>query len=95
MLPLRGGPAEQARLTSGRAALAARSIGGLCGRTLSFGLGMSLEEVILRHASGHASFGNAKAMELAGVTIDSEDPPGGEIVRDREGHPIRPRGCTR
>ncbi|MEO8191665.1 MAG: ATP-grasp domain-containing protein [Acidobacteriota bacterium] len=29
---------------------AARSIGGLCSRTLRFGTGMSLEEVILRHA---------------------------------------------
>jgi biotin carboxylase len=32
--------------------LAARSIGGLCGRSLRFGLGVSLEEVILRHALG-------------------------------------------
>lgn len=32
--------------------LAARSIGGLCGRSLRFGLGLSLEEVILRHALG-------------------------------------------
>ena len=30
--------------------IAARSIGGLCSRTLSFGTGMSLEEIILRHA---------------------------------------------
>ena len=30
--------------------LAARSIGGLCSRTLKFGAGMSLEELILRHA---------------------------------------------
>jgi biotin carboxylase len=30
--------------------LAARSIGGLCSRTLSFGTGVSLEELILRHA---------------------------------------------
>ncbi|HEY3764136.1 MAG TPA: ATP-grasp domain-containing protein, partial [Gaiellales bacterium] len=30
--------------------LAARSIGGLCGRALRFGAGISLEEVILRHA---------------------------------------------
>jgi biotin carboxylase len=30
--------------------LAARSIGGLCARTLTFGTGMSLEEIILRHA---------------------------------------------
>ena len=32
--------------------VAARSIGGLCSRTLRFGTGMSLEEVILRHALG-------------------------------------------
>ena len=32
--------------------LAARSIGGLCSRALSFGTGMSLEEIILRHALG-------------------------------------------
>lgn len=31
--------------------IAARSIGGLCSRTLSFGAGMSLEEIILRHAT--------------------------------------------
>ncbi len=30
--------------------VAARSIGGLCSRTLRFGLSMSLEEIILRHA---------------------------------------------
>ncbi|MBI3598385.1 MAG: ATP-grasp domain-containing protein [Nitrospirae bacterium] len=30
--------------------VAARSIGGICSRTLRFGLGVSLEEIILRHA---------------------------------------------
>ncbi|HYB69805.1 MAG TPA: ATP-grasp domain-containing protein [Candidatus Bathyarchaeia archaeon] len=47
------------RLRPGPAALepvvleiAARSIGGLCGRTLRFGTGMSLEELILRRALG-------------------------------------------
>src|SRR5712671_6199203 len=30
--------------------VAARSIGGLCGRTLRFGVGVALEEVLLRHA---------------------------------------------
>jgi biotin carboxylase len=33
--------------------VAARSIGGLCSRTLQFEAGHSLEEVILRHALGH------------------------------------------
>ena len=32
--------------------IAARSIGGLCSRTLTFGTGMSLEELLLRHATG-------------------------------------------
>ena len=38
--------------------------------------------VLLGHASGHAAFANAKAMKLAGLTRDSENPPGGELVRD-------------
>jgi predicted amidohydrolase YtcJ len=44
--------------------------------------------VLLSHASGHSSFANAKAMELAGITKETPDPPGGEIVRDPEGNPI-------
>ena len=32
--------------------LAARSVGGLCSRSLRFGVGVSLEELILRHALG-------------------------------------------
>ena len=44
--------------------------------------------VVLRHASGHASFANAKAMELAGIDLTTPDPEGGEIVRGREGHAI-------
>jgi hypothetical protein len=32
--------------------LAARTIGGLCARTLRFGAGVSLEELVLRHALG-------------------------------------------
>ena len=44
--------------------------------------------VILRHASGHASFGNAHAMELAGVTRDSVQPNGGEIIMDENGEPL-------
>src|SRR5690606_12400963 len=30
---------------------------------------------------------NAKAMELAGITKDTPDPAGGEIVRDADGNP--------
>ncbi|NIM90775.1 MAG: amidohydrolase family protein [Candidatus Aminicenantes bacterium] len=44
--------------------------------------------VLLSHASGHASFANAKAMELAGITRRTQNPPGGEIVRDSKGNPI-------
>jgi predicted amidohydrolase YtcJ len=44
--------------------------------------------VILRHASGHATFANARAMEMSGVTRSTEDPQGGEILRDADGDPI-------
>lgn len=44
--------------------------------------------VVLRHASGHGSFANAKAMELAGITQETPDPAGGEIVRDPSGEAI-------
>jgi predicted amidohydrolase YtcJ len=41
--------------------------------------------VLLGHASGHASFANAKALELAGIGPDTPDPPGGTIVRGPDG----------
>lgn len=44
--------------------------------------------VILTHASGHSCLTNAKAMELAKITKATQDPPGGQIVRDRRGNPI-------
>jgi predicted amidohydrolase YtcJ len=44
--------------------------------------------VILEHASGHAVFANAKAMEVAGVTAKTANPPGGEILKDKAGRPI-------
>ncbi len=44
--------------------------------------------VVLTHASGHAAFANAKAMEMAGITRATPDPRGGEIVRDADGNPI-------
>ena len=43
--------------------------------------------VVLGHASGHASFANAKAMELAGVTRDTKSPAGGDILKDAKGEP--------
>jgi hypothetical protein len=43
--------------------------------------------VVLTHASGHATFANAKAMALAGVTTATANPPGGEILKDASGDP--------
>jgi predicted amidohydrolase YtcJ len=43
--------------------------------------------VYLVHASGHAAFANAMAMQLAGITPATPDPAGGEIVRDAQGNP--------
>jgi predicted amidohydrolase YtcJ len=49
--------------------------------------------VYLRHASGHAGFGNAKAMEIAGLInlagegISSFDIEGGEVFVDASGRP--------
>lgn len=49
--------------------VAARSIGGLCARTLRFGVGISLEEVILRHAVGLPLDGLARETAAAGVMM--------------------------
>ena len=43
--------------------------------------------VWLKHASGHAAFGNAKAMEIAGITSETEFGFGGEIIKDLKGNP--------
>jgi predicted amidohydrolase YtcJ len=44
--------------------------------------------VVLRHASGHATYANAMAMEMSGIDASTGDPTGGEIVRDANGNPI-------
>ena len=50
--------------------IAARSIGGLCGRSLSFGLlGESLEVVILRSALGITAMDTAPAQPATGVLM--------------------------
>ena len=49
--------------------MAARSIGGLCSRTLRFGTGMSLEELILRHALGREVPGPERERRAAGVMM--------------------------
>jgi predicted amidohydrolase YtcJ len=41
--------------------------------------------VLLEHASGHAVFANARALQLAGITRETPNPAGGEIVRDAQG----------
>jgi hypothetical protein len=41
--------------------------------------------VMLSHASGHSSYVNAKAMELAGINSSTPNPSGGEIVKDKNG----------
>ena len=43
--------------------------------------------VVLTHASGHASFANAKAMELSGVTGKTPNPAGGDFLKDASGNP--------
>ena len=44
--------------------------------------------VLLTHASGHATFANALAMEMSGITRDTPNPDGGEILRDSRNNPI-------
>jgi len=41
----------------------------------------------LIHTSAHAAVVNTKALELAGITRDTPDPVGGQIVRDEHGEP--------
>ncbi|MHB8798126.1 MAG: amidohydrolase [Thermoanaerobaculia bacterium] len=43
--------------------------------------------VLLSHASGHAAFANAVALERGGVGSDTKAPDGGEILRDTSGAP--------
>jgi len=49
--------------------VAARSIGGLCTRTLRFGAGVRLEEVIIRHALGLELGGLVREAESSGVMM--------------------------
>jgi biotin carboxylase len=73
-LGLREGPVH-AELRIGTAGalmileLAARSIGGLCARALRFGAGVSLEEVIIRHALGLGLDGLAWETQASGVMM--------------------------
>jgi len=59
----------------------------------SFPLHASLDKVspnnpvVLTHASGHAAFVNAKALELSNILKTTPNPTGGEILKDKEGNP--------
>jgi predicted amidohydrolase YtcJ len=44
--------------------------------------------VLLTHASGHASFVNARAMAAGNITSTTQNPSGGEILKDSSGRPI-------
>lgn len=72
-LGLSDGPVHaEVRLHEGKATLvevAARTIGGLCGRTLRFGTGMTLEEVVLRHAAGLPLLHLERERRAAGVMM--------------------------
>lgn len=43
--------------------------------------------VFVSRLDGHMGLANARALELAGITSATADPPGGTIVRDRDGRP--------
>ena len=43
--------------------------------------------VFVIHQSGHMGSANSKALEAAGITADSADPPGGKILRGEDGQP--------
>ncbi|RKU33771.1 hypothetical protein C6499_00810 [Candidatus Poribacteria bacterium] len=49
--------------------IAARTIGGLCSRTLRFGTGMSLEELVIRHAIGQPVETLQREQQAAGVMM--------------------------
>ncbi len=41
--------------------------------------------VYLTRVDGHAGWGNSKAIAMAGVSRETKDPPGGQIIRDEAG----------
>lgn len=43
--------------------------------------------IMIRDVSHHAMWVNSKALEIAGITKDTEDPEGGVIARNAEGEP--------
>ena len=47
----------------------------------------STRPILMRRVDGHAVWVNSVAFERAGITTDTPDPEGGQIVRDSEGNP--------
>jgi hypothetical protein len=43
--------------------------------------------VVITRTCGHATWVNSKALEIGGITKDTPDPVGGEILRDEQGEP--------
>jgi predicted amidohydrolase YtcJ len=54
---------------------------------MSLDAALSDKPVWLSRVDGHAGWANSAAMELAGVDRRSEDPDGGQIIRDEDGNP--------
>jgi predicted amidohydrolase YtcJ len=48
---------------------------------------ISDKPVWLRRVDGHAGWANSKALQAAGISRDTLDPPGGTILRDKAGNP--------
>ncbi len=43
--------------------------------------------VLVRRVDGHAALASSKALQLAGITAETADPEGGQIIRDEDGLP--------
>lgn len=43
--------------------------------------------VFLRRVDGHAAWVNSRALAIAGISRNTPDPPGGQIIRDASGEP--------
>ncbi|PID79348.1 amidohydrolase [bacterium DOLZORAL124_64_63] len=43
--------------------------------------------VLIRRIDGHAALASSQALALAGITADTPDPDGGQILRDKAGRP--------
>ncbi|MCA9917448.1 MAG: amidohydrolase [Anaerolineales bacterium] len=43
--------------------------------------------ICLRDHSGHAAWVNSRALQIANITAETADPPGGQIQRDEKGQP--------